>query len=394
MNTRPLVIGLLWHSLTSDNFGVGALTLANMAIARAAAETAGRTVSFKILGWSDPRTPYCADDDVEIIGLRARDLNPLGGTLFNEARACDVVLDIGAGDSFSDIYGPGRIAKMLLAARIIRMAGTPIIMSPQTIGPFKNGAIARAASASLRQAALVCTRDALSTACARELGFKGDIIEASDVALRLPAAPVEKPWSSRVAVGLNVSGLLFNGGYTGRNMFSLKSDYALLARRLTDYFSALDECDLWLTGHVISDDQAVEDDYRACARLVEDFPRARLAPRFADPVAAKSFIAGMDFFIGARMHACIAAFSSGVATAPTAYSRKFAGLFGALGYDEGVDCRETSTDDAFDALVSAFERRETLTRAADEARARGFARLERYENALAAFFANHMRRAA
>ena len=43
------------------------------------------------------------------------------------------------------------------------------------------------------------------------------------------------------------------------------------------------------------------------------------------------------------MHATIAAFSSGVPVIPTAYSRKFVGLFNGVGYKNVVDLRELST---------------------------------------------------
>ena len=39
--TAPVRIGLLFHSLTSGNLGVGALTVANMAIADGVAREAG-----------------------------------------------------------------------------------------------------------------------------------------------------------------------------------------------------------------------------------------------------------------------------------------------------------------------------------------------------------------
>lgn len=35
--------------------------------------------------------------------------------LFAQVRKCDFVLDIGAGDSFADIYGPARIRRMLVS---------------------------------------------------------------------------------------------------------------------------------------------------------------------------------------------------------------------------------------------------------------------------------------
>ena len=66
--------------------------------------------------------------------------------------------------------------------------------------------------------------------------------------------------------------------------------------------------------HVLPEDGARthrEDDFAANAVLAEEFPKLVTAPRFATPSEAKSYIAGLDFFMGARMHACIAAFSSG-----------------------------------------------------------------------------------
>ena len=68
----------------------------------------------------------------------------------------------------------------------------------------------RLAALSLRLSAVVASRDAMSTACARDLGARR-VIEASDVALRLPHDP-PAPRSGPVRVGLNVSGLLMAGG--------------------------------------------------------------------------------------------------------------------------------------------------------------------------------------
>jgi polysaccharide pyruvyl transferase WcaK-like protein len=83
-----------------------------------------------------------------------------------------------------------------------------------------------------------------------------------------------------------------------------------------------------------------------------------LAPRFSNPIEAKSFISGLDFFTGARMHACIAAFSSGVAVCPMAYSRKFNGLFvDTLKYQWLGDCVNTTEDIVFQNIIDAFENR-------------------------------------
>jgi hypothetical protein len=51
-------------------------------------------------------------------------------------------------------------------------------------------------------------------------------------------------------VGLNVSGLLFMGGYNLDNMFGLKSDYPDLMRALIRWFTQEAGTDLVLISHV------------------------------------------------------------------------------------------------------------------------------------------------
>ena len=60
-------------------------------------------------------------------------------------------------------------------------------------------------------------------------------------------------------------------------------------------------------------------------------------------------------FIGARMHATIAAISSGVPTMPVAYSRKFTGLFGTIEYPYVVDLTELDTEEAYKLTVNMFD---------------------------------------
>ena len=64
------------------------------------------------------------------------------------------------------------------------------------------------------------------------------------------------------------------------------------------------------------------------------------------------------FFIGSRMHACIAALSQGVSAGAVAYSRKFKGMFDSVGVGEVVvDARTTSADAAIDKIMKTFDER-------------------------------------
>lgn len=385
MPSDCLTIGLLGHSANSDNLGVGALTVAQIAIVKAAAARIGVPVRFVIFGWRDPRPPYVAGPDIEILSLRARELLKPNG-MYKHLRRCDIVLDIGAGDSFADIYGAVRFLKILIPKLLTTAARRPLILSPQTMGPFQRGWARRLALVALARAREVFTRDALSTRFLAEIGFKGTVKEATDVALRLPfTSPSARP-PGPVRVGINVSGLLFNGGYTRGNMFGLAADYPALMRALVGDMRARG-AEVHLVGHVISDNHVVEDDYRVCEALAAEFPGTVLAPRFASPSEAKSYIATLDFFMGARMHACIAAFSSGVPVVPMAYSRKFAGFFGTLGYDLTVDCQTETAEAIREKVAQGFEAREALRARIADCLAEGQRRLARYDAALDACLA-------
>ncbi|NWG71455.1 MAG: polysaccharide pyruvyl transferase family protein [Parvularculaceae bacterium] len=373
-------VGLLWHSMSSENLGVGALTLGHREIVRAAAARSGVRVRFKVLGWADPKPAYFTADDIAVRSLRLSDFARLDARGFlAEARGCDLVLDIGAGDSFSDIYGPSRILKILAAQNLLRLSGTPYVISPQTIGPFENAVIRRAALGVLKSAALVTARDQVSADYAREMGFSGEVLVSSDVALRLPYEAASSR-SGPGRVGLNVSGLLFNAG---ADRFGLRGDYRELARRALAMLARKPNTRVTLVNHVLAEDPN-EDDRIAAAVLAQEFPEAEVAADFKTPSEAKSYIAGLDFFAGSRMHACIAAFSGGVPCVPIAYSRKFSGLFGALGYTRVADLKQQSHEEILKALDRAFDERELVRRETAAALEEGLSRVARYEDALAA----------
>lgn len=378
----PLRICLIQHSTRSDNLGVGALTAAEVAILRDAAAALGRELRITIYDWKDARPSYVTGPEIRTFDLDRRAmLHP--GAYLATARASDLVIDIGAGDSFADIYGTSRLKRMFWLKFLTHLSGTPLVLAPQTIGPFTRTGSRVLARATLALSKLVATRDEKSTAALRELGYKGAIVEASDVALRLPYdPPPPRDPAAPLRVGINVSGLLMAGGYTGRNELGISLDYPGLIRDLIRHFQPMAE--VHLVPHVIVPSGAMvkEDDRRPSLQLAEEFPGLVLAPAFASPSAAKSYIAGLDFFMGARMHACIAAFSSGVPVVPMAYSRKFEGLFGSLGYRRTVDCTRAPAAEIFAAITQGFTERETLRAEMGLALAEGRRRLARYETAL------------
>lgn len=382
--SRPVTIALVWHQMNSVNLGVGALTLANLALCREAARDAGRDVRFLVLGWRDPnRDWYETPDDVENVPVRIRGLASPTGPVAEALKRADIVIDISAGDSFTDIYGFRRFAMMWGTKARAVWAGKPLILAPQTIGPF-NAAWARLpARRVMNRATAVVTRDALSTGVVEKMGVTAETLEVTDVAMRLPydrPAPCD---GGPVKVGLNVSGLLMNGGYTGGNQFGLTVDYPALIRRVVGWFAEQEGVEMHLVGHVQAPDMPVEDDQRASEALAAEFPGTIVAPIFGSPVDAKSYIAGLDFFLGARMHATIAAFSSGVPVVPMAYSRKFTGLFETLGYPHVADMKAEDDDAILARIQAGFAGRDALKADLDLAMTRVDARLNAYRDIVA-----------
>ncbi|OWY10124.1 polysaccharide pyruvyl transferase [Thioclava sp. F42-5] len=378
---RTLRVCLIFHSTRSDNLGVGALTVSEIALLRDLATKAGREIAITVLDWKDRRAPYVAGEDLRLIEVDGAFLKSPKG-LWAEVKGADLVIDIGGGDSFADIYGTSRLVKMFWMKFAAHLAGTPLVVAPQTVGPFTKGWSKRLARMSLNRSALVAVRDERSRAALDDLGYRGAPVLASDLALRLPFDPPAPRDGGPVRVGLNVSGLLMAGGYHGSNDFGMALDYPALIARAIDWFKG-QGAEVHLVPHVIVPEgpMVIEDDLRACETLAAEHD-VICAPAFASPSGAKSYIAGLDFFTGARMHACIAAFSAGVAVVPLAYSRKFAGLFGALGYDHTVDATTAAADTVMAALERGFANRETLAAEAQSALARGIDRLAVYDAAL------------
>ena len=75
----------------------------------------------------------------------------------------------------------------------------------------------------------------------------------------------------------------------------------------------------------------------------------------------KYIIGQCDFFIGTRMHACIAAVSQGVPAVPIAYSDKFIGVMETIGVGALVaDPRAMDEDTIISTIDRAFENRADL----------------------------------
>jgi polysaccharide pyruvyl transferase WcaK-like protein len=386
MALTPIRVGLLWHSATSGNLGVAALTVANISIAKEVAAKNGLDPQFLIIGMRDGERGYIDDPAVRSFIVDGRSLISPSGT-WSELNKVDCVLDIGGGDSFAQIYGGKRFAYLWLTKMMTLARHKPLLLSPQTIGPFTSKHYRLLAKAALERAHAVLARDSKSFEFLRDLAPKANAILATDVAFALPFEDRSATRSDgRLRVGLNVSGLLFTDAEAGRNRFSLDIDYAALTRGLLRNLAEREDVEVHLFAHVAAGDNPTDDDARVCRRLAEEFPKVVLAPPFAGPSDAKSYMSGLDFVIAGRMHACIGAFSAGVAVVPISYSRKFEGLFGTLGYPWLVPTNGMNTEEARDFILDCLEKREALRDDAAKGMRLVSGYLDAYRAELASFY--------
>lgn len=373
--SKLIKIGITGINLLSPNRGVGALGISAIYILDKVAQLSDIKVEIYIIQFRQPKLQIL---DIGGKKIELKSIDPVSifspvsflKTIFNskdrrsltDYLSLDYVFCIGEGDSFSDIYGKRRFDLINDQHKIARFFKKKYLLLPQTIGPFKDTKVKFEAIKSLQKAEKVFPRDRMSFEFVKTLTNKKENFETMDMAFFMPFS--KNIFNQKVInVGLNISGLLWNGGYTKDNQFNLKSNYQELTLKIIKYFLSFNNICLHLVPHVVDMNNSVENDYQVSKEVLSKFDNDKfvLAPFFLSPLEAKDYISGLDFFIGARMHSAIAAFSSGVPVFPLAYSRKFNGLFGqTLNYQYFGDLVNCETEEVFQSLIDTFERRDEV----------------------------------
>lgn len=292
-----------------------------------------------------------------------------------ELMTSDLALSIAYGDSFSDIYGLGRLLYVTLPQFAMLLAGKRCVLLPQTIGPFKSGIGKAIARFILARAEIVYSRDhigleALSVLIGSQKA-KAKFRFCYDLAFEVDPKPIvaqveglqEPSPDCRPLVGVNVSGLLMMGGYTRNNMFDLRVQYDELVYKLIECVIEQKGARVLLVPHVFDSPGDLESDSRACEAVFNE-----LKQRYEGSIGVirgsysydeiKYVIGRCDFFVGARMHACIAALSQSIPTVPIAYSDKFAGMMQSIGCGDLVaDPRSMDADAILQTVSKIFDDR-------------------------------------
>ncbi|WP_075863695.1 polysaccharide pyruvyl transferase family protein [Gordonia sp. CNJ-863] len=315
---------ILWADSRSPNLGVRVL-------ARGTAELIGGVL---------PKAKVEAQDfSGGALGVNlgprtlAKDILSGGRLLRRRLRKYELIIDTGAGDSFTDIYGLRRPFIMWYVHRVCVAMGKPVILSPQTIGPFGSPVSRIIARNRISTSDLVIARESVSYHVAAGLSSRTAKVVGTDVVFSLPM-PLPLARTEVHDVLLNVSGLLVNGdnhvdGAAHIQVLeTIVSGLKARGRRVELFAHVLD------SGKSDNDVSAIEKVQRSSTLLGDC---EKVIP--ADLEEARGHIASSKLVVGARMHACLNSLSVGVPAIGMAYSRKFHPLFTSLEWPCLVDAR-------------------------------------------------------
>ncbi len=354
-------VGLLGVDFNSNNRGCGALGYATLKILTDICMEKGESLeAFAVLFATEP-SPIVEDD----IKLYCYKIRPKKIAFWKECKSifnkCNIVFDFTGGDSFSDIYGLKRFVLNSMLKELAIRSSAKFIMAPQTIGPFSSRFAKIWAKRIMQKSDYNFVRDTMSAKYTKE-NFGIETILTTDVAFKLPYQEVSLQSNSKKRIGFNPSGLLWSGMKTFTANRHITVDYNKYVTSIMKFLCAKEDVEVHLIPHVFTrDGMGGENDMRACIEIHEIFPDTIIETEYDTPMELKGLIATMDLFIGARMHATIASFSTGVATIPFSYSRKFEGLYNDLNYPYVISATCMSTDESIEKTIEWINDAETLT---------------------------------
>ena len=285
-------------------------------------------------------------------------------THINTYKKDDIIFDFTAGDSFSDIYGMERFLRRTIIKSLAIKAKTPLVLGSQTYGPYKSFIAKKFAKYVITRSKEVFARDQLSCERVKKLARR-EAIRTVDVAFAMQYEKLNQT-SEKLVIGFNPSGLLWKGGYNQNNQFGLTVNYPEYCRQVLRAFLSKGCYEIVLVPHVFSENLSeIDNDCAACQDLLAEFPELKASSHFLTPVEAKSYIAGLNGFTGARMHATIAAFTTGVPVLPFSYSPKFEGLYGSMNYNHIISGCKDDTETAVKKTLNFFENIQSIKQEMD-----------------------------
>lgn len=243
------------------------------------------------------------------------------------AAKISVVTAINGGDGFSDIYGKRIFLQRLPGINFAMEHHLPLVLLPQTVGPFATKDCLNIATAILKYSSIVYVRDDCYVNELESIGAKYE--KTNDLSYYMKPEPWDIEIDTKSAVGVNVSGLAWDNNF--HTLAGQFENYPQLIKGIVKMFLKMGKT-VYLISHSYNYNKPElnNDDLKAARELynsLDEKSNLVLIDRDLISPQVKYVISRMSFFVGTRMHANFAAIFTKVPLFGLAYSYKFKGAF-------------------------------------------------------------------
>ena len=248
--------------------------------------------------------------DLKINNSETYALQKMYSPIVSDAEDCDVCLSVG-GDTYC--YGDNHGIQVL--TRELKKRGKKTVLWGASIGAED---LSERKLESLRDFDAIFTREPITYELLRENGANDNIYLFSDPAFCMERVEVEPidGFTRENTLGFNISPLVASGDPRKKE---IAEDFLRFVFENTTM-------KVLLVPHVVEENNNDYDFMKPIFEKFEHTGRIAILPPDLEARQYKGYIAGTRFFVGARTHSTIAAYSSGVPTIALGYSVKARGI--------------------------------------------------------------------
>ena len=248
--------------------------------------------------------------DLKINNSETYALQKMYSPIVSDAEDCDVCLSVG-GDTYC--YGDNHGIQVL--TRELKKRGKKTVLWGASIGAED---LSERKLESLRDFDAIFTREPITYELLKENGANDNIYLFSDPAFCMERVEVEPidGFTRENTLGFNISPLVASGDPRKKE---IAEDFLRFVFENTTM-------KVLLIPHVVEENNNDYDFMKPIFEKFEHTGRIAILPSDLEARQYKGYIAGTRFFVGARTHSTIAAYSSGVPTIALGYSVKARGI--------------------------------------------------------------------
>lgn len=266
-----------------------------------------------------------------------------------------LIAAINGGDGFSDIYGTPTFTARLLEINLAMKENIPLVILPQTLGPFKDEKNLLVAERILQYATKVYVRDLKFKTHLEKIGVSFEITKDLSYYMKPDKFDIQILPNS---IGINISGLCYSNKF--RDLSGRFDLYPELIDKIIDYFQSKN-VPIYLIPHSYNYNKSEEtnDDLQASRIVISRLKNKNnvyLVDKNLTPPQIKYVISQLSFFVGTRMHANFAAIFTNTPVFGLAYSYKYEGAFDYMGLKGQYASVLDINRDGVNAIVAEIEK--------------------------------------